>query len=117
MKVCKNEGCANISKKPDHNYCCPCIMAKHRYGITIPQRDSRLADQQGLCCICGKEIAFDRTAGSKDTTANIDHCHKTGSVRGILCWPCNVGIGKLKDDPKILRRAASYIEGVDSYES
>jgi len=110
MKICLNEGCVNPAKKPHHNYCDPCIMAKHRYKITIPERDKMLSDQGGLCLICSRPINFDRTAGSKDTTANIDHCHSTGKVRGILCWPCNVGIGKLQDNPKYLRIAAEYIE-------
>jgi hypothetical protein len=111
LKVCLNEGCVNTSKKPNHNYCCSCIMAKHRYGITIPERDAMLYEQGGLCRICSKEVFFDKTAGSEANTANIDHCHDSGKVRGILCWPCNTGIGKLQDNPELLRLAAKYIEG------
>jgi hypothetical protein len=42
--------------------------------------------------------------------ACVDHCHQTGIVRGAICHSCNKGIGILKDDPAILRRAIDHIE-------
>ncbi|WP_347878324.1 endonuclease VII domain-containing protein [Streptomyces sp. KS 21] len=59
-----------------------------------------VAAQGGLCCICLKAPAV-----------HVDHCHETGRVRGVLCFNCNSAIGKLGDDPDILRRAISYLEG------
>lgn len=41
---------------------------------------------------------------------HIDHCHDTGAVRGSLCLNCNTALGKLRDDPALLRRAADYLE-------
>ena len=65
----------------------------------------KLADIQGGCGICGC-----KEPGGRYGTWNVDHCHKTGAVRGVLCWECNVGIGKLKDDPNLLRRAIQWLE-------
>jgi hypothetical protein len=61
-----------------------------------------LADQDGRCAICYTE--------ANGRMWHIDHCHDTGKVRGILCDICNRGIGNLKDDPKLLRQAAEYLE-------
>lgn len=74
---------------------------KHRYGITPNQYNSILEEQDNKCAICKEYLSY--------KTINIDHCHKTGKVRGILCYSCNVGIGHLKDDPVRLLAAADYI--------
>ncbi|MEU6538821.1 endonuclease VII domain-containing protein [Streptomyces sp. NPDC047000] len=73
---------------------------KRSYGMTEAERDELLASQKGLCVICLKEPGV-----------HVDHCHKTGRVRGVLCFNCNSAIGKLSDDPDIVRRAAAYLEG------
>ena len=76
----------------------------NRYGITTELRD-KLAEIQGGCGICGAKVP-----GGRYNTWNVDHCHHTGKVRGVLCWECNAGIGKLKDDPNLLRRAIQWLE-------
>ncbi|WP_406509368.1 endonuclease VII domain-containing protein [Streptomyces sp. NBC_00212] len=73
---------------------------KRQYGITEAERDGLIASQGGVCCICLSAPA-----------AHVDHCHKTGKVRGVLCFNCNSAIGKLGDDPNTVRRAAAYLEG------
>ena len=55
--------------------------------------------QGGLCAICRQAPAV-----------HVDHDHATGTVRGLLCFPCNAAIGHLRDDPQIMRRAAAYLE-------
>ena len=74
------------------------------YGITAEIRD-KLAEIQGGCGICPA-----KEPGGRYNTWNIDHCHHTGKIRGVLCWDCNVGIGKLKDDANLLRRATQWVE-------
>lgn len=73
---------------------------KRKYGITLAERDEMIASQMGLCAICLKAPAV-----------HVDHCHKTGRVRGVLCFNCNSGIGLLRDDPAAAYRAADYLEG------
>lgn len=76
------------------------------YGITLEQKESMLAAQGGVCAICG---------GDEHTETNswhVDHDHKTGLVRGILCMLCNLLLGKAKDSPDILRSAANYLDGI-----
>ncbi|WP_373041322.1 endonuclease VII domain-containing protein [Streptomyces sp. NRRL S-448] len=73
---------------------------KRSYGMTEADRDEMIDAQGGLCCICLKRPAV-----------HVDHCHKTGRVRGVLCFNCNTAIGKLGDDPDAARRVVSYLEG------
>jgi hypothetical protein len=40
----------------------------------------------------------------------VDHDHDHGKVRGLLCEPCNQGIGRLKDDPDLIRSAITYLQ-------
>lgn len=74
---------------------------KYAYGLS--EQDHRdLVDQQGgRCLICGIEPA----------TLVVDHDHRTGRVRGLLCDPCNRAIGHLQDSPGVCRRAAEYLRG------
>ena len=77
---------------------------KTKYGITPNDFDSMLSDQKGRCAICQTE-----TPGGKGTW-HVDHCHTTQRVRGLLCTHCNLGIGHLRDDIAILKRAILYLE-------
>ncbi len=52
-------------------------------------------------------ISFD------DKSVHIDHCHKTGKVRGLLCKLCNCGLGYFRDDPKLMLAAITYLGGLD----
>ncbi|MER5933110.1 endonuclease VII domain-containing protein [Streptomyces sp. NPDC002054] len=73
---------------------------KRKYGITEAERDAMVRAQGGLCIICLRAPA-----------AHVDHCHKTGRVRGVLCLNCNTGLGLLKESPDRIRRAIQYLEG------
>lgn len=91
-----------------------------KYGITEATALALLAAQDGKCAICARLLQWGRAGpkrmgGMLRDTACIDHCHKTGKVRGLLCLFCNTSIGKLGDDPAVLRRAAAYIEQFDAH--
>ena len=74
----------------------------NRYGLTLAGFDDLLARQGGRCGCCGTEEPEYRGW-------QVDHCHVTGRIRGILCSACNTGIGKLGDDEEGLLRALAYI--------
>jgi Recombination endonuclease VII len=72
---------------------------RRRYGITAEEADLILDRQVGVCAIC-------RVAPA----AHVDHDHRTGAVRALLCFNCNGGLGQFRDDPILLRFAAAYVE-------
>lgn len=79
------------------------------YGIGLTQFEGMLSSQGDACAICGTPETRLSTVGGKRALC-VDHCHETGMVRGLVCAGCNSGLGHLRDDPDLLRRAASYIE-------
>lgn len=69
------------------------------YGLTDEAYRAMLERQEGRCAVCLDEAKL-----------CVDHDHKTGKVRGLLCSHCNTAIGHLRDDPSRIRRAADYLE-------
>lgn len=78
-------------------------MLKSRYGITLEDYARMLAEQGGTCAICFKEP-------DKGSVLDVDHCHDSLKVRGLLCRSCNLCLGRMNDDADTLRRAADYLE-------
>lgn len=106
------------SKDGKSSWCKPCTNARphnpevHRraklkaiYGITPEEYTSLLESQGGVCAICKQYRPH------KGDSMCVDHCHATGSVRGILCGDCNRAIGLLKDNPTFLKNAINYLGG------
>jgi hypothetical protein len=75
---------------------------KKKYGLTVEEYDRMLADQGGVCYLCGRPPR-------QNSSLHVDHCHDTGKVRRLLCFSCNAGIGHLQHDPELLTRAAQYV--------
>jgi hypothetical protein len=83
---------------------------KSKYGLTMDQYDEMVSAQDGVCMVCRRpESAVDPRTGSPRRLA-VDHCHKTGNVRDLLCVLCNTAIGKAGDDPVRLRELADYLD-------
>jgi hypothetical protein len=76
---------------------------KQRFNITQEDYESMLFSQGGVCAICGEPP-------KEGSHLHVDHCHKTGVVRALLCRGCNVAIGSMRENPDIMRRAALYVE-------
>lgn len=103
---------AAFSKKSSR--CRPCEAAHGRstnlklsYGISENDYEKMLAAQGGVCRACKNPESMKRR-GSQ-SRLSVDHCHRTGRVRGLLCSGCNTAIGLLKDDPARAEAIARYL--------
>ena len=76
-----------------------------KYKITHADYNRIFALQMGLCAICKS----DTPRQGKAKMFTVDHDHANGSIRGLLCGPCNRGIGYLNDDPARLQAAVNYL--------
>lgn len=74
-----------------------------RYGVTEAWYENKLNEQRNCCAVCLNQLTPGRYT-------HIDHNHTTGLVREILCYYCNLLIGNAKENPFVLRQAASYLE-------
>jgi Recombination endonuclease VII len=92
-----NKARMNLQSKTNH--------LRRRYGLTPDECNQMLQGCDGRCPLC--KTPFTELWNEQP---QIDHCHKTGVVRGILCRACNQGLGLFKDNPKLLRAGARYLE-------
>lgn len=77
---------------------------ENKYGITREQYADMLERQGGRCAICRTD-----KPGGKRRIFSVDHDHRTGAVRALLCIHCNIGLGAFKDDHAVLRCAYQYL--------
>jgi NMD protein affecting ribosome stability and mRNA decay len=75
------------------------FLLKLRYGISRPDVESMVQRQNGKCAVCKKRPA-----------RHVDHDHRSGKVRGMLCFSCNRGLGKFDDDPAVIAQALEYLQ-------
>lgn len=98
---------------PDMDYLLSIICSEHQeaesyisngnfktHGLSKERRAEFVATQIKKCSICKKTVS----------RLNVDHCHKTGKTRGLLCTNCNIGLGNFKDNIEILKRAIKYLK-------
>jgi hypothetical protein len=110
-KLYKNSGCkqckikANSKYQKDNAHAVRERHWKRTYGLDDSDYQIMLEKQHGVCGICSKSFSILR----------IDHCHKTGTVRGLLCDKCNLAIGLLADSKENLLKALSYLEQPPEY--
>ena len=118
QKKCRHCGKSFIPKAPSEHYCCDFCKDygvteayyKRVYGITIQEYLDIAEQQDFVCAICHKVNFAMNTCHSGVLV--VDHNHKTGEVRGLLCHNCNRAIGLLQDDVYNLQNAISYLERV-----
>jgi hypothetical protein len=74
-----------------------------KYGVSRRDYDTRLAAQGGVCQTCG-------VPPKENKSLCVDHCHRTGKVRGLLCDACNTALGFAKDSTSILLNLVEYLK-------
>ncbi len=74
------------------------------YGISLEEYNLLFQKQAGKCAVCGRHQV------ELGKGLYVDHCHTTGTVRGLLCSNCNTGIGLFKDSIEIFYQAIGYLE-------
>lgn len=82
------------------------VRAKHlrdTYGITMPQFDAMVTDQDARCGVCREDLVPGRAT-------HVDHDHDTSAVRGLLCTRCNTGLARLGDNAFGVGRALAYLQ-------
>lgn len=96
-----NYACKSCMKEKTREYNLPA-----KYGITALEYAQKLAAQEGKCACC--ELAFD-LEGKKSRRPCVDHNHKTGEVRDILCGKCNLAAGNVGDSSATAEKIAAYL--------
>jgi Recombination endonuclease VII len=87
------------------------------YGLSLEDYDRLRQQQNYRCAICGLHEDQSPVHGRYTKTAlahrlQVDHCHKTNFIRGLLCGACNKMLAYAKDDPGVLRRGIEYLRTV-----
>lgn len=101
-KACDRARPRSRKRNPDTIYF---SHIKRAYGLSRDDYLSMVEAQHGCCASCGDAPPVD----PKRRFFHVDHCHTTGVVRGLLCLPCNVALGKLRDDPARILALLRYI--------
>lgn len=82
------------------------LAMRQKYGIEQETYLGMVTKQEGKCAICGAEPSNNQ----HKKRLNIDHCHRTGAVRGLLCDLCNRALGMMRDDTALLANAINYLK-------
>lgn len=81
---------------------------KRKYDISFAEYEDIFLQQGGKCQTCNKNIHIE-TVNDKNS-ACVDHCHRTGKIRGLLCNHCNRALGLLKEDVSTITNILNYIK-------
>tara|TARA_R110001606_G_scaffold253963_1_gene401790 strand:+ start:411 stop:788 length:378 start_codon:yes stop_codon:yes gene_type:complete len=99
----KNWGESNDRKDYHRNW-----KLKKRFNLTVDEYNVILNKQNNCCAICNKHESEIKT------NLHVDHCHTTGKIRGLLCFGCNILLGKAKDNINTLNNAIDYLNNNNS---
>lgn len=97
-KACTASRMRSRMREPQNKRKYKALRRKRVYGLTPEMEAAFLVKQGGVCAICGAPPPL-----------AVDHCHKTNTIRGLLCGSCNRSIGLMKDNPDNFLRTAAYL--------
>lgn len=101
-KTCKAKANRKyLHKNPDKNAKWKRENKVRSYGISVEYYQKMIEDQGNKCKICGQ---------ISERALDIDHCHTTGKVRGLLCSHCNKALGMFRDSYRYLEAAIKYLK-------
>jgi hypothetical protein len=103
-KVCSNKAVNNWKQnnKEKNQRTLQKAKLKAKYGLTLEQYEDMVKEQKGVCYICKCE--------NPTRKLNVDHCHKTGKVRKLLCDKCNMTLGLINDSQELLKQFLFYLK-------
>lgn len=76
---------------------------KYHRGITHKERDDMLASQGGVCACCSSDDSNSKKGW------HVDHCHRSGKIRAVLCANCNIALGMVDDSVEALKKLINYL--------
>ena len=111
--ICRKCGNKWQKKSRGESYCLPCRTKYNRVMLALRRKHEPPEDHHcDICCKSEDQLSTMFTkGGAVQSKWRLDHCHKTGKFRGWLCQSCNIALGNFEDDPKILKKAISYLIG------
>lgn len=120
-KICKHPGCGNECPperkstrgfKIQYHQCNTCSNLISKYGIHNGERKEMLKRQNNKCAICDCQLQEPKQTLKNESNkqgVNLDHCHNSNKIRGLLCTSCNRALGLFKDSQSILLKAINYL--------
>ena len=87
------------------------FVLKRKFGITLDEYNQLLKEQGDVCAICGRKERYKHHQNGEIKKLSVDHDHKTGKVRGLVCTNCNAVLGYAQDNLLILIKGVKYLKG------
>lgn len=103
----------SIEKNTLSSRCRDCISAnflRYRYNISFNDFMELRKSQNDQCKICKSQLEISKNSSFRSKKVAIDHCHRTGEVRGLLCSRCNTGLGHFGDNIELMQAAIHYLQ-------